>query len=57
MFEKMEYEFAGWLKNMGLGAFATVIRTVLLLLVGLFLITILSVRHCSAPSWKRRPTA
>ena len=38
MFEKMEYEFAGWLKNMGLGAFATVIRTVLLLLVGLFLI-------------------
>ena len=42
MFEKMEYEFAGWLKNMGLGAFATVIRTVLLLLVGLFLIKLVN---------------
>lgn len=38
MFEKVEYQFAGWLKSMGLGAFATVIRAALFLLVGLFLI-------------------
>ncbi len=38
MFEKVEYQVAGWLKSMGLGAFATVIRAALFLLVGLFLI-------------------
>ena len=38
MLERMEYELSGWLKSMGLGAFATVIRSALLLLVGLFLI-------------------
>lgn len=38
MFERVEYQVAGWLKSMGLGAFATVIRAALFLLVGLFLI-------------------
>lgn len=38
MFEKVEYQVAGWLKSMGLGAFATVIRAALFLLAGLFLI-------------------
>lgn len=38
MFETMDYQVAGWLKSMGLGAFATVIRAALFLLVGLFLI-------------------
>ena len=38
MFERVEYQVTGWLKSMGLGAFATVIRAALSLLVGLFLI-------------------
>lgn len=42
MFEKVEYQFAGWLKSMGLGAFATVIRAALFLLVGLFLIKLIT---------------
>lgn len=42
MFEKVEYQVAGWLKSMGLGAFATVIRAALFLLVGLFLIKLIT---------------
>lgn len=38
MLERMDTQIAGWLKSAGLGAFATVIRTGLYLLVGLFLI-------------------
>lgn len=38
MFETMDYQVTGWLKSMGLGAFTTVIRAALFLLVGLFLI-------------------
>lgn len=42
MFERVEYQVAGWLKSMGLGAFATVIRAALFLLVGLFLIKLIT---------------
>lgn len=37
MVERMEVQFSGWLKNVGLGAFQRVITAVLILLVGLFL--------------------
>ena len=42
MLERLEFEFAGLLKSMGLGAFTTVIRSALLLLVGLFLIRLVT---------------
>lgn len=38
MLESMDTQFFGWLKSMGLGAFATVIRAVLILAVGLILV-------------------
>lgn len=37
MMETMEYQFAGWLKNVGLGAFQRIITAVLILAVGVFL--------------------
>lgn len=37
MMETMESQFAGWLKNVGLGAFQRIITAVLILAVGIFL--------------------
>ena len=37
MMETMESQFAGWLKNVGLGAFQKIITAVLILAVGIFL--------------------
>ena len=42
MLESMDTQLFGWLKSMGLGAFATVIRAVLILAVGLFLVKLVT---------------